>query len=395
MKILFLLLQKAEEGQGSNMYTDLIEEFHNNGHDVTIMAPSNNGKTYKATESKLKVIRVNALPTQNIKNLIRKGVGLAMLPYFFKKAYKQHLRNQEFDWIIMPTPPITLVDFVTFVKKETQAKFYLILRDIHPQSAASIGLIKNKQMYNYLERRASKGYHIADKIGCMSQGNIDFIRTNYPSIDPEKVVLLYNWQKESKQQTNGEDDIRKKYNLDNKIVALFGGTIGYGQRVENLYDLAKHYRERKKVVFLIVGRGVEKDRLELMAKEENLTNMMFLDFLPRDDYLTLVSSADIGLISINENYKVPTCPSKAVAYMALGIPVFAMINPNSDYGDFIQNSGAGYWAVGNDKENVYNNFDKIASSDALRKQMSEAGRAFYLKELTSEVAFKTMINQMR
>jgi glycosyltransferase involved in cell wall biosynthesis len=395
MKILFLLLQKAEEGQGSNMYTDLIEEFHNNGHDVTIMAPSNNGKTYKATESKLKVIRVNALPTQNIKNLIRKGVGLAMLPYFFKKAYKQHLRNQEFDWIIMPTPPITLVDFVTFVKKETQAKFYLILRDIHPQSAASIGLIKNKQMYNYLERRASKGYHIADKIGCMSQGNIDFIRTNYPSIDPEKVVLLYNWQKESKQQINGEDDIRKKYNLDNKIVALFGGTIGYGQRVENLYDLAKHYRERKKVVFLIVGRGVEKDRLELMAKEENLTNMMFLDFLPRDDYLTLVSSADIGLISINENYKVPTCPSKAVAYMALGIPVFAMINPNSDYGDFIQNSGAGYWAVGNDKENVYNNFDKIASSDALRKQMSKAGRAFYLKELTSEVAFKTMINQMR
>ncbi len=395
MKVLFLLLQMAEEGQGSNMYTDLIEEFQNNGHDVTIMAPSNNGKTYKATESKLKVVRVNALPTQNIKNLIRKGFGLAMLPYFFKKAYKQHLRNQEFDWIIMPTPPITLVDFVTFVKKETQAKFYLILRDIHPQSAASIGLIKNKQMYNYLEKRASKGYHIADKIGCMSQGNIDFIRTNYPSIDPEKVVLLYNWQKESKQQTNGEDDIRKKYNLDNKIVALFGGTIGYGQRVENLYDLAKHYRERKEVVFLIVGRGVEKDRLELMAKEENLTNMMFLDFLPRDDYLTLVSSADIGLISINENYKVPTCPSKAVAYMALGIPVFAMINPNSDYGDFIQNSGAGYWAVGNDKENVYNNFDKIASSDALRKQMSEAGRVFYLKELTSGVAFKTMINQMR
>lgn len=385
----------AEEGQGSNMYTDLIEEFHNNGHDVTIMAPSNNGEIYKTTERGLEVVRVNAMPTQNIKNLIRKGVGLAMLPYFFKKAYKQHLRNQEFDWIIMPTPPITLVDFVTYVKKETQAKFYLILRDIHPQSAASISLIKNKQMYNYLERRASKGYHIADKIGCMSQGNIDFIRTNYPSIDPEKVVLLYNWQKESKQQTNGEDDIRKKYNLDNKIVALFGGTIGYGQRVENLYDLAKHYRERKEVVFLIVGRGVEKDRLELMAKEENLTNMMFLDFLPRDDYLTLVSSADIGLISINENYKVPTCPSKAVAYMALGIPVFAMINPNSDYGDFIQNSGAGYWAVGNDKENVYNNFDKIASSDALRKQMSKAGRAFYLKELTSEVAFKTMINQMR
>lgn len=394
MKILFLLLQMSEEDQGSNMYIDLIEEFQNNGHDVTIMTPSNNGETYKTTERGLEVVRVKALPTQDIKNLIRKGVGLAMLPYFFKKAYKNHLKNKEFDWIIMPTPPITLVDFVTYVKKKTQAKFYLILRDIHPQSVASIGLIKNKQMYNYLERRASKGYGIADKIGCMSQGNIDFVCTNYPTIDPEKVVLLYNWQKESEQQIDGEDNIREKYNLDNKIVALFGGTIGYGQRVENLYDLAKHHKKREDVVFLIVGRGVEKDRLELMAKEEKLTNMMFLDFLPRDDYLTLVSSADIGLISINENYKVPTCPSKAVAYMALGIPIFAMINPNSDYGDFIQDSGAGYWAVGNDKQNVYNNFDKIASSKTLRKQMSEAGRLFYLKKLTSEVAFRTMINQM-
>ncbi len=393
MNILFLMLTYSAESP--NMYSDLAEEFRDHGHKVTIMAPATpllNPGIY--SENGFVIVRVKTPKTQGVSNLIKKGIGLALMPHNYKKAYKSHLSKSKFDLIFMPTPPITLIDFVSYLKKKTNAIFYLILRDIHPQSAAGIGLIKYKFMYNYLERRASKGYKIADLIGCMSYGNIDFIAKNYPTIDKNKLVLLMNWQKNtgySKPKTN----IREKFGWKEKLLILFGGNIGLGQRVENIIDLAEHYSHNENIIFLVIGKGVKKETMKQMAEEKKLENIKFIDFMPRDEYLDFVKSVDIGLISINERYKVPTCPSKAVSYMSLKIPIFAMINPGNDYGKIIEKAGAGYWAVGNDKEKIYALFEKMCNDKLLRKKMGENGYNFYLTNLTSEIAYNTIINQIK
>ena len=122
-------------------------------------------------------------------------------------------------------------------------------------------------------------------------------------------------------------------------------------------------------MFLIIGKGVEKVRLESIAKEKDLDNIRFIDFMPQQDYLNFVRSVDVGLVTINEKYRVPTCPSKAVAYMSLGVPVFAMINPNSDYGQVIEDAGAGYWTIGSDKERTVMLFDKMIADAGLRKKI--------------------------
>lgn len=395
MKILFLLLQMPEEGSGSDMYVDLAMEYARNGHEMILMAPDNKHlSTYVRNERGMQVVRVDSKQTQGVKNLFKKGIALATMASHYKKAYKKHLKGEQFDWIFMPTPPITLIDFVKDIKAKAGAKFYLILRDIHPQSVQSIGLLKYKWQYNYLAKRAKRGYEIADKIGCMSQGNINFIANEYPELDKEKLVLLYNWLK-YEPNGNEDSDIRRKYNLEGKFVALFGGTIGLGQRIENLVSLAEHYKDNTDIVFMIIGKGVEKDRLERIAKEQNLDNIRFLNFMPQKDYLNFIKSVDLGLITINENYKVPTCPSKAVAYMSLGVPVFAMINPNSDYGQWIEDAGAGLWTVGSDKERTFRMFDQLYGNAELRKQMSENGFAYYQKHLTEKAAYDTMINQMK
>lgn len=394
MKILFLLLKLPLEGSGDNLYTDLISEFVKHGHQVTIMAPDEKHmETFIGQERGARVVRVKSLPTQNVRNLLKKAIGLALLPYYFTRAYKQYLEGEAFDWIFMPTPPITLIDFVSYVKKHTNAKFYLILRDIHPQSAASIGLIKYKFMYDYLAGKANKGYKLADIIGCMSQGNIDFIATNYPDIDRRKLTVLMNWQRDTG-YTPVDMAIRCKFGLENKCIILFGGTIGYGQRIENVILLAKLYKGNDNVVFLVVGRGVEKKRLEKLAQDMLLTNIKFIDFLPRDEYIELVKNADIGLISINEKYKVPTCPSKIVSYMSQKIPVFAMINPDNDYGQIIDLAGMGYWVDDANPDTVKILLDKMISDESLRKSMGESGYVFYKKHLTSDNAYYKIMTQI-
>ncbi len=394
MKILFLMLNMAPEGKGGGMYVNLAEEYVKQGHEVTVMAPDvEHTRCYLNQERNMRVIRINSKQTQGVPNMFKKGLALATLGYFYKKAYNKYLKNEKFDWILMPTPPITLSKFVGYVKRKSGAKFYLILRDIHPQSTWSIGLLHNKLEYRYLDRQARIGYRYADLIGCMSQGNIDFISQQYPYLDKQKLVLLYNWLTD--EQIPVLKDVRKELNLRDKYVVLFGGTIGKAQRIENIELLAEHYKFNAHIVFIVIGKGVEKERLMRIAKEKNMHNIRFFDYMPQQDYLNFIRSVDLGLVSINEQYAVPTCPSKAVSYMSMGIPIFAMINPGSDYGEIIENAGAGYWTVGSDKERAIELFDKIYLNPDIRKSMSVAGRDFYLQYCTTEVTYQTMITQMQ
>ena len=394
MKILFVLLGLPEKTKGGGMYGTLAEQFQQHGDEVTIIAPDvAHANASCNIERGMRVVRVASKETQGVASMLKKGIALATLPYYYKKAYNKYLSKDKFDWIVMPTPPITLSGFVKYVKKRTGAKFYLILRDIHPQSVWSIGLLHNRIEYWFLDRKARSGYQTADLIGCMSQGNIDFIKDQYPELKMGKGVLLYNWVTEPP-KSEPDPTLRPRLSLDGKFVALFGGNLGKGQRIENIVFLAEHYLNKQDIVFLIIAKGVEKDRLQCIAKEKNLTNIRFMDFMPQADYLNLTQSVDLGLVSINEKYSVPTCPSKAVSYMAAGVPVFAMINPGNDYGQIIEESGAGYWAVGSDKERTLELFDKIYSDSELRKRMSEAGRIFYNKMCTVEAAYNTMHSQM-
>ena len=159
--------------------------------------------------------------------------------------------------------------------------------------------------------------------------------------------------------------------------------------------MAEHYIEKPDVVFLIIAKGVEKNRLQAIAEDKHLTNIRFMDFMPQQDYLNLTKSVDLGLVSINENYCVPTCPSKAVSYMAAGVPILAMINRDNDYGQIIEKAGAGYWAVGSDKERTIEKFERMLSSPKIRHSMSEAGKTFYKQNCTVEVAYRTMVSQMQ
>ena len=127
MKILFLMLQLAEEKAGGGMYVDLAKQFKDGGHDVTIMAPDNeHAKTYLREEHGMRVLRVNSKATQGVSSMVKKGLALATLQHYYKKAYNKHLKGESFDWIIMPTPPITLSGFVGYVKMKTGAKFSLV-----------------------------------------------------------------------------------------------------------------------------------------------------------------------------------------------------------------------------------------------------------------------------
>ena len=394
MRVLFLMLDMPTDLNSSNLYLDLALEFKDYQHEVYVIAPAGvNQKTGLYNERGLNVLRVATFKQKGVRSILKKGFAQLLLPYQYRTAYSKFLKNQLFDLILMPTPPITLTKLVLHIKKNTNALFYLILRDIYPQGAADIGLVKFRFIYHYLRKLEILTYKTADIIGCMSPGNIEYIKTHNPYLDSKKLTLLPNWQKAS----NLEEltiDVREKYKLEDKYIVLFGGTIGYAQKVDNIVILAEHYQNDVNIVFLVIGNGVMKQYLMDKVAQKQLNNVIFLDSLPRNEYMNFVKSADIGLITIDERFTVPTIPSKTTSYFSLKLPVLAIIDQHTDYGKIIDEAKAGLWSVGGDNDKLFENFDKLYKDNNLRIASGENGYKYFLENLTSKHAYNTIIKDI-
>ena len=393
MRVLFLLLSYPHPNESSTIYSDLIDEFVKQGHNVTVVAAAgNNQASVLLQEGNVEVLRVK---TQKIFNVhpILKGIATVRIPYQYKHAIKKFLGNRSFDLVITPTPPITFVDVVAWLKKRTPIQSYLILRDIFPQNARDLGMMKNPFLFNHFRRKEKKLYRCSDYIGCMSQGNIDYVLKHNPEISPDKLSLLPNWQKLYPLQ-KGNGSVKKKYGLEGKYIAIFGGNIGEPQKIENIVTLANAYRNNSNIVFLVVGKGTRKKFLEQIAATQKLDNLIIKEHLPRSDYQELVCNADVGLISLNEKFTIPNIPSKTLSYFNARVPILAAIDAHTDYGKILDATDTGLWSVSGDIAMYMKNFDRLYNDPELRRKMGENGYQLLTSELTPKHSYQLIIERI-
>lgn len=391
MKVLFLMIAYPDVSRNTNMYTDLTSEFLRNGHDVYVAAPHNNA-TLMNIEEGIKVLRIKTLPLFNT-SIIKKGIANILLPYQYKKSLKRYFKDIYFDLVITPTPPITFIATISFLKKKNHSKIYLILRDIFPQNAKDLGIIKNPIIFNYFRRKEKKLYRIVDSIGCMSQKNIDFVYAHNKKVHLKKLHILPNWTRVN--EINSSDIcIRSQYNLIKKFVAVFGGNFGIPQKIDFLIEVAEKIRYKKDIFFLLVGEGTEKSKIRKIIHDKNLKNIRIIDQLPRNEYLELVKACDVGLVNLSDKFTIPNIPSRTLSYWSLKLPVIAGIDENTDYGELLEKSGGGLWSLTGDTEAYIANLISFYDNPEKRKQMGENGYNYLVKELNSEIAYKTIISRI-
>jgi glycosyltransferase involved in cell wall biosynthesis len=382
--------------KGFNMYTALVEEFLRNKHEVFVIAPDPKyQKTGIRKEKNIQVLRVKTFPIKNVPNYI-KGISNLMLPRQYYRAISKYYPGIKFDLIITPTPPITLVDLASKIKGKYNSKLYLILRDIFPQNAVDLGILKHGSLiYQYFRRKEKKLYSIADQIGCMSDGNIRYILNHNSHIDSRKLHVLHNLQIRNNNYPNKNIEIKLKYNLENKFVVVFGGNMGKSQQLENVIFLAEKCKQYTDVVFLLLGDGLQKLRIEKEINDKGIQNIIITSTIPKPDYQKLISVCDIGLISLHQDFTIPNIPSKTLDYFNLGIPVLASIDKATDYGAYLDEANAGLWSLAGDHDSLKNNFDKLYFNPDLRNELGKNGRLFFEKHLTPEIAYQTIINHLQ
>lgn len=372
MNVLFLSLGRYWTIKENEGYTDLLREFIRHGDKVYILSPTERregNKTQLIEEENSVILKVK---TGNIQktNIVEKGISTVLIETQFLNAIKKYFSNIHFTLILYPTPPITFVKVVEYVKKRDGAKTYLLLKDIFPQNAVDLGMISKKGLkgilYRYFRNKERKLYEISDGIGCMSPANVKYILDHNPEVESAKVEVCPNVI-EIKDKSISQDlskEVRLKYGLPlNKKIFVYGGNLGRPQGINFLIRCVESQKENDDVFFFIVGDGTEYEKLEEYYKSGNQKNFMLMKRLPKADYDTVVAACDVGLIFLDCRFTIPNFPSRLLGYLQAKLPVLACTDINSDIGKVITEGGFGWWCKSDSIENFNNVIEEILQTD--------------------------------
>lgn len=378
MNILMIIPSFPEE-DNDNIYTQLAEEL-NKKHTIKVVTSvvKREQKTNIYKERNLQVLRIQ---TQSIfkANLISKALAFIKLPRKYKKAIKKYLKNEKYDLILFMAPPVTLGSIIKYCMKKFNAKSYLMQKDIFPQNAVDLGIIKKwSPVYWYFKFKERKLYKTATKIGCMSQGNINYLLKHNKYLKKEKLEILPNNAIEERKQNNVPETIRAKYGIGkDKILAVYGGNFGKPQGIDFIINVLNEYKKNKKVVFFFAGKGTEQKRLFEYIKNNDFKNVITSNYVPKEEYNAILNDCDIGLIFLDYRFTIPNIPSRTLSYFQHSIPIMAATDKNTDYKDILVNQAkAGLWCESNDIEEFKKQFDFLVENKEARTTMGQNGRKY-------------------
>jgi glycosyltransferase involved in cell wall biosynthesis len=228
------------------------------------------------------------------------------------------------------------------LKQQSSCPAYLILRDIFPEWAHDLGLLRNGPVYAFLKAVANFQYSMADTIGVQTYSNLAYM--SRWSNGTRRLEVLHNWQTPA---TNvGSTIMVEKTALAGRKIFVYIGNMGVAQGMDILLDLAECLIERKDIGFLFVGRGSEAARLRTEVEERALTNTLFFNEIDSKEMSGLLAQCRVGLLSLDQRHKTHNIPGKFLTYLNAGIPILARVNQGTDLAYLIENKDVGYVYVG-------------------------------------------------
>lgn len=402
MNILFLFLRHAENNSHSTLTKDLSDEFFKQGNNVTvvtILEKKYNRETQLKIENGYEVLRVKTGNYFDLKSKIEKGITVLTMPKDIKREVIKKLGDRKYDLIIAHTPFVSSENILKPLKEYFKCPAFLILWDIFPQNGKDIGLINNSFLFNFFKWKEKKMLSAYDRILCMSEGNMEYMKKNYPYLKKKNIKLLRNWAVIKPKEIVNKQEIRERYGYtEEDFIAIFGGNMGKPQKLENILSLAEKVLNCENIKFLFIGSGTEKDRLEKYSRDKNLKNVKFLNQVPREDYEKLTIACDIGIVSLDERFTVPNFPSKTTDYFKLSLPILASLDncAANDYGVFLaEKVKGGVFAQAGNIDQLYEKFILIYTDVKLRKELGKNGRKYYEENLGVDKAYETIMREIK
>ncbi len=300
------------------------------GHKVTIITCFPNypeGKIYDGYKNKLyeyenyegiKVVRVWTYMSRN------RGIFLRLLDQlsFMISSFIASFFIKSFDIIISTSPQFFTTISGYFVSLIRKKPWVFELRDIWSDSLSAVGY-----KYNILIRSVrllEKFFYKRARLIVPVTNNFKKILINF-GINKKKIKVITNGINLSKFSPIPKNkDLILKYNLENKFVLGYIGTLGMAHSIETLLDAIKSLERDygNEISMIIVGEGANKEFLLSYLERLKIRNVHFIDRVSHEEiikYWSIVDTSIIHLKNVEEFHSV--IPSKLFESIAMGKPI--------------------------------------------------------------------------
>lgn len=294
----------------------------------------------------------------------------------------------------MPSTDVLLVEshpmfngvaalFISFMKR---APYAFNVSDLWPDSAVQMGVLRNRALIWVLKKMEHCFYRHAAVVLAMTAGIREKIVAE--GIDSSRVVLFRNSVDADFFCTGIEPNgLRKHLGVaGDAYVALYAGNIGLAQGLDSLLEAARLFEHEGigKVHFVFAGDGADRARLMQLAKDMQLSNVVFAPPLPKKTMPALLNTADCVVVPLRdlELFR-GALPTKMFEAMACGKPVVLAIPGEAE--DLIKEAGAGLCVRPGDSKGIHDAILRLINDTEAAKHMGVRGRT-YVKSHFSRTA---------
>jgi glycosyltransferase involved in cell wall biosynthesis len=264
-----------------------------------------------------------------------------------------------------------------FLAKVRGAHFLFEVRDLWPQILVDMGQIaEGSRLHRSLCALESLLYSNAETIVVLTPGVQRHLAERGLG---RKVRLIPNGaDPEDFDPGAPREELRRRFGLEGFVVA-YTGAHGRANGLDLVLDAAGQIaNDLPQVRFLLVGDGPLKNHLVTRALREKLSNVTFLDPIPKREIPSLLGAIDAGLHVLADVplFSYGVSPNKIFDYMAAGVPV--LTNTPGEMATLIDSAGAG---VAVRPRELARGVRMLVSADASQlARWGDSGRRFMTNE---------------
>jgi glycosyltransferase involved in cell wall biosynthesis len=259
----------------------------------------------------------------------KRGILPRLLNYFsfvLSSAYYGNRIRDEFDFIFCESPPLFLAWTAMFLARRKRARLIFNVSDLWPESAVTLGVVKNRVLLNLAYRLERKVYQRAAIVTCQTQHIAENISSRYPGVNT--YWLPNGADPELFEEENSPNGWRSETGFSRgDFICLYAGILGLAQGLEVILGAAELLRGFPEIKFILLGSGPEKEHLLHMKNEKRLQQVYFPEPVSRQEMRKILSAADCAIVPLKD---IPlfrgAVPSKAFEAMALGLPLLLGVN---------------------------------------------------------------------
>jgi len=277
------------------------------------------------------------------------------------------------DVVLASSPPLFPMLPVILICKLRRIPVVFEVRDLWPESIVQLGLVKNRVLIAFMRWMEKFAYTAAARIVALTQGIRDDIQHRGWPVKKLHVItcgvdttMLYP-------DPQAGTEIRAQYGWQGREVVLYLGAMGESHHLDVIVDAACLCK-RQQVLFVLVGDGMERPRLQARISDLGLENICILPAVPKSAVRGYLCAADLCVTTLKDIALFKgAIPTKLLDYMACARPVLCGVA--GEAAAIVEAAGAGRVFTPDDAPALVQMAEELLDDAPARARMGEAGAA--------------------